>query len=59
MSKSEFRVLSFYAITISILSLTLAVFGPPLASQIVLSILIGSGLVLLGIVALMRKMEGN
>jgi hypothetical protein len=59
MDKQTFKVMSFYIWTISILSITLSLIAPLLASQVVLFMLIGSGLVLWTVVALMRKFDGE
>jgi hypothetical protein len=57
MDKQEFRVMSIYVLLICILSLVIALFAPPLASQAVLFMVASGGLTLLGIYALFRRDE--
>lgn len=54
MDKQTFTITSIYIWTISVLSITLSLIAPPLASQVILLMLIGSGLVLWSAVALIR-----
>lgn len=46
MDKQEFRVMSFFVLSIGILSLVMSLIAPPLVSQIILFMLTSAGLVL-------------
>jgi hypothetical protein len=57
MDKQDFRVMSIYVLLIGIISIVIALFAPPLASQIVLLMVASGGLTLLGVYALFRRDE--
>jgi hypothetical protein len=57
MDKQEFRVMSFYVLSIGILSLVMSLIAPPLVSQILLFMLTSAGLLMWTMFAIMTKDE--
>jgi hypothetical protein len=57
MDKQEFRVMSFYVLSIGILSLVMSLVAPPLVSQILLFMLTSAGLVLWTLFAIFTRDE--
>jgi hypothetical protein len=57
MDKQEFRVMSFFALTIGTLSLGMSLFAPPLVSQALLFMVSSSGLMLWGLYAMFTRDE--
>jgi hypothetical protein len=59
MDKQEFRVMSFFALTIGTLSLGMSLFAPPLVSQALLFMVSSSGLLMWGLYAMFRRDENR
>jgi hypothetical protein len=59
MDKQEFRVMSFYVLSIGILSLVMSLVAPPMVSQVLLFMLTSSGLLLWGLYAMFRRDENR
>jgi hypothetical protein len=59
MDKQEFRVMSFYVLSIGILSLVMSLVAPPMVSQVLLFMLTSSGLLLWGLYAIFRRDENR
>jgi hypothetical protein len=57
MDKQEFKVMSFYVLSIGILSLVMSLIAPPLVSQILLFMLTSAGLLMWTMFAIMTKDE--
>ncbi len=57
MDKQEFKVMSFYVLSIGILSLVMSLIAPPLVSQIILFMLTSAGLVLWTMFAIFTRDE--
>ncbi len=57
MDKQEFRVMSFYVLSIGILSLVMSLVAPPMVSQVLLFMVSSAGLVLWGLYAMFTKDE--
>jgi hypothetical protein len=57
MDKQDFRVMSFFVLTIGILSLVMSLFAPPLVSQILLFMLTSAGLMLWTLFAIFTRDE--
>lgn len=57
MDKQEFRVMSFFVLSIGILSLVMSLIAPPLVSQILLFMLTSAGLLMWTMFAMMTKDE--
>jgi hypothetical protein len=59
MDKQEFRVMSFFVLSIGILSLAMSVVAPPLVSQALLFMVSSSGLMMWGLYAMLRRDENR
>jgi hypothetical protein len=59
MDKQEFRVMSFFVLSIGILSLVMSLVAPPMVSQALLFMLTSSGLLLWGLYAIFRRDENR
>ena len=57
MDKQEFKVMSFYVLSIGILSLVMSLIAPPLVSQILLFMLTSAGLLMWTMFAIMTRDE--
>jgi hypothetical protein len=57
MDKQEFKVMSFYVLSIGILSLVMSLIAPPLVSQILLFMLTSAGLLMWTIFAIFTRDE--
>ena len=57
MDKQEFRVMSFFVLSIGILSLVMSLIAPPLVSQILLFMLTSAGLLMWTMFAMMTRDE--
>jgi hypothetical protein len=57
MDKQEFKVMSFFVLSIGILSLVMSLIAPPLVSQILLFMLTSAGLMLWGMFAIFTRDE--
>ena len=57
MDKQEFRVMSFFILSIGILSLVMSLIAPPLVSQILLFMLTSAGLLMWTMFAIMTRDE--
>jgi hypothetical protein len=59
MDKQEFRVMSFFVLSIGILSLVMSLVAPPMVSQALLFMVSSAGLVLWGLYAMFRRDENR
>jgi hypothetical protein len=57
MDKQEFKVMSFFVLSIGILSLVMSLIAPPLVSQILLFMLTSAGLLMWTMFAIMTRDE--
>jgi polyferredoxin len=57
MDKQEFRVMSFYVLSIGILSLVMSLVAPPMVSQVLLFMVSSAGLLMWGLYAMFTKDE--
>jgi len=57
MDKQEFRVMSFFVLSIGILSLAMSIVAPPLVSQVLLFMVSSAGLLMWGLYAMFTKDE--
>jgi hypothetical protein len=59
MDKQEFRVMSFFVLSIGILSVAMSLFAPPLVSQALLFMVSSAGLMMWGLYAMFRRDENR
>jgi hypothetical protein len=57
MDKQEFRVMSFFVLSIGILSLVMSLVAPPMVSQVLLFMITSAGLMMWTVFAIMTKDE--
>jgi hypothetical protein len=57
MDKQEFRTMSFFVLSIGILSLVMSLVAPPMVSQALLFMVSSAGLVLWGLYAMFTRDE--
>lgn len=57
MDKQEFRVMSFFVLSIGILSVAMSLFAPPLVSQALLFMVSSAGLMMWGLYAMFTRDE--
>jgi hypothetical protein len=57
MDKQEFKVMSFFVLSIGILSLAMSIVAPPLVSQVLLFMVSSAGLLMWGLYTMFTKDE--
>jgi hypothetical protein len=57
MDKKDFRVMSFFVLSIGILSLVMSLVAPPMVSQVLLFMITSAGLMMWTVFAIMTRDE--